>query len=129
MPEVSEKAGENKGKWLKIELSASPLLVDALSNFLIDIGAQGVYQEELESQAAGDFGAASAKEVIKAYLPFDIRLEHRIDSLKTYLGQSYLFISGDRRTGLCHGNGSGSKLGRGMEKIFQTSPGQQKHRH
>jgi len=92
MPEISEKAGENKGKWLKIELSASPLLVDALSNFLIDIGAQGVYQEEIESQAAGDFGVASEKEVIKAYLPFDIRLEHRIASLQTYLDSLiYLF--------------------------------------
>jgi ribosomal protein L11 methyltransferase len=91
MPEVSEKAGESKGKWLKIELSASPLLVDALSNFLIDIGAQGVYQEELESQAAGDFEAASEKEVIKAYLPFDIRLEHRVESLKTYL-DSLIFL-------------------------------------
>jgi ribosomal protein L11 methyltransferase len=92
MPKVSEKAGESKGKWLKIELSASPLLVDAMSNFLIDIGAQGVYQEELESQAAGDFAAASAKEVIKAYLPVDMRLEHRIDSLKTYVDSLiYLF--------------------------------------
>jgi ribosomal protein L11 methyltransferase len=91
MPEVSEKAGENKGKWLKIELSASPLLVDALSNFLTEIGAQGVYQEELEPQAAGDFEAASAKEVIKAYLPFDIRLEHRVESLKTYL-DSLIFL-------------------------------------
>ena len=92
MPEVSKKAAESKGKWLKIELSASPLLVDALSNFLIDIGAQGVYQEELESQAAGDFAAASAKEVIKAYLPVDMRLEHRIDSLKTYVDSLiYLF--------------------------------------
>jgi len=92
MPEVSKKAAESKGKWLKIELSASPFLVDALSNFLTEIGAQGVYQEELESQAAGDFAAASSKEVIKAYLPFDMRLEHRIDSLKTYVDSLiYLF--------------------------------------
>jgi ribosomal protein L11 methyltransferase len=92
MPEVIEKSGENKGKWLKIELSVAPLLVDALSNFLTEIGAQGVYQEELESQAPGDFEAASAKEVLKAYLPFDIRLEHRIDSLKTYVDSLiYLF--------------------------------------
>ena len=92
MPEVSEKAAENKGKWLKIELSVPPLLVDALSNFLIEIGVQGVFQEELESQAPGDFGGASAKEVLKAYLPFDIRLEHRVDSLKTYLDSLvYLF--------------------------------------
>jgi len=92
MPEVSEKAGGNKGKWLKVELSVSPLLVDALSNFLTEIGAQGVYQEELESQAQGDFGEASHKEVLKAFLPFDIRLEHRLASLKTYLDSLiYLF--------------------------------------
>lgn len=92
MPEIGEKAGENKGKWLKIELSVSPFLVDALSNFLTEIGAQGVFQEELEPHAPGDFGAASAKEVLKAYLPFDIRLEHRIASLKTYLDSLiYLF--------------------------------------
>jgi ribosomal protein L11 methyltransferase len=92
MPAGSEKGAEKKGKWLKVELSVSPLLADALSNFLTEIGAQGVFQEELESQVAGDFGEASRKEVLKAYLPFDIRLEHRIASLKTYLDSLiYLF--------------------------------------
>jgi ribosomal protein L11 methyltransferase len=85
MPEFSEKAGGKKGKWLKIELSVSPDLVDAVSNFLTEIGVQGVYQEELEPQSPEDFEVSATREVLKAYIPFDIRLEHRIASLKTYL--------------------------------------------
>lgn len=85
MPELGEKAGGKRGKWLKIELSASPELVDALSNFLTEIGAHGVFQEELESQAPEDFTVSGLREVVKAYLPFDIRLESRLASLKVYL--------------------------------------------
>ena len=85
MPEFSEKAGGKKGKWLKIELSVSPDLVDAVSNFLTEIGVQGVFQEELEPQSPGDFEVSATREVLKAYIPVDIRLEHRIASLKTYL--------------------------------------------
>ena len=92
MPASSEKGAEKKGKWLKVELSVSPILADALSNFLTEIGAQGVYQEELEFPAPGDLVETSRKEVLKAYLPVDIRLEHRIASLKTYLDSLiYLF--------------------------------------
>jgi len=32
-------------KWLKIEVTAHPELMDALANFLTENGAQGVYQE------------------------------------------------------------------------------------
>jgi ribosomal protein L11 methyltransferase len=85
MPELGAKAGEKRAKWLKIELSASPELVDALSNFLTEIGAHGVFQEELESQAPEDFTVSGQREVMKAYLPFDIRLESRLASLKVYL--------------------------------------------
>jgi ribosomal protein L11 methyltransferase len=85
MPGLGEKTGEKKGKWLKIELSVSPLLVDAVSNFLTEIGAEGVLQEELEQQSPEDFEVSASREVLEAYLPFDIRLEHRIASLKTYL--------------------------------------------
>lgn len=85
MPEFSEKAGGKKRKWLKIELSVSPDLVDAVSNFLTEIGVPGAYQEELEPQSPGDFEVSAKREVLKAYIPVDIRLEHRIASLKTYL--------------------------------------------
>jgi ribosomal protein L11 methyltransferase len=85
MPGFGEKTGEKKGRWLKIELSVSPLLVDAVSNFLTEIGADGVLQEELEHQSPEDFEVSATREVLKAYLRVDIRLEHRIASLKTYL--------------------------------------------
>jgi len=85
MPELTGLSGEKKGKWLKIEMSVSPLLVDALSNFLTEIGVQGAFQEELAPQAPGDFGLSETREVLKAYLPFDGRLEDHIASLKTYL--------------------------------------------
>ena len=85
MPEVTGLTGEKKGQWLKIELSVSPLLIDALSNFLTEIGVPGAFQEELEPQAQGDFGLSETREVLKAYLAFDGRLEDRIASLKIYL--------------------------------------------
>jgi len=85
MPELTGLTGEKKGQWLKIELSVSPLLIDALSNFLTEIGVPGAYQEELAPQAPGDFGLSETREALKAYLPFDGRLEDRIASLKTYL--------------------------------------------
>jgi len=85
MPELTGLTGDKKGKWLKIELSVSPLLIDALSNFLTEIGIQGAFQEELLPQSQGDFGLSETREVLKAYLPFDGRLEDRIASLKTYL--------------------------------------------
>jgi hypothetical protein len=71
MPELTGLTGDKKGKWLKIELSVSPLLIDALSNFLTEIGIQGAFQEELEPQSQGDFGLSETREVLKAYLPFD----------------------------------------------------------
>lgn len=85
MPESMEKRGETKGKWLKIELSSPPEMADALSNFLTEIGAQGVFQEEPQAQAPGDFAVTEGQEILKAYLPVDTRLETRIASLKTYI--------------------------------------------
>jgi ribosomal protein L11 methyltransferase len=85
MSEVTGLTGEKKGQWLKIELSVSPLLIDALSNFLTEIGVPGAFQDELTPQFPGDFGLSETREVLKAYLPFDGRLEDRITSLKIYL--------------------------------------------
>ena len=75
----------NKGKWLKIVLSSPPELVDALSNFVTELGAEGVFQEDLQPQTTGDFPESTAKESVYAFLPWDVRLENRLASLKTYL--------------------------------------------
>ena len=56
-------------KWLKIEISAPAELMDALGNFLTETGAQGVFQETLEPQAAGDFPESRDEELLQAYFP------------------------------------------------------------
>jgi ribosomal protein L11 methyltransferase len=72
-------------KWLKIELKAPSELIDALSNFMTEQGAQGVFQEFLEPQSLGGVDEPAAAETLKTYLPWDIRLDHRVDALKAYI--------------------------------------------
>ena len=76
---------EKMDKWLKVELTAPSELVDALSNFLTEQGAQGVFQEFLEPQSLGGVEEPAAAETLTAYLPWDIRLDHRVEALKTYI--------------------------------------------
>jgi ribosomal protein L11 methyltransferase len=83
MPERLGKAGEKKGDWMKVELFAPAEMIDALTNFLTEIGAQGAYQESLEPQ--NGFPEPAARETLKAFLPFDVRLEQRLAALNTYL--------------------------------------------
>jgi ribosomal protein L11 methyltransferase len=74
------------GKWLKIEISAPPELMEALGNFLTEAGVQGVFQESLAPQnTAGDFPEATDEEVLKAYFPQDSRSEKRIAALQKYI--------------------------------------------
>ena len=79
------KETDHKGKWLKIDVSAPAELVDALSDFISELGAQGVYQESLEPVAEGDFPEPAAQEIIKAHLPADVRVDARIKKLKSYI--------------------------------------------
>ena len=72
-------------KWLKMEIAAPAELMDALGNFLTETGAQGVFQETLEPQVAGDFPAATDIETIQAYFPQDLRAEKRILAVQKYL--------------------------------------------
>jgi ribosomal protein L11 methyltransferase len=85
MPERPEKAGEKKGDWMKVELFAPAEMIDALTNFLTEVGAQGAYQESLAPQSSNGFPEPSAQETLKAFLPFDVRLEQRLAALNTYL--------------------------------------------
>lgn len=81
MPETKGGAA----KWLKIELLTPPELADALTNFITEIGAGGVVQEEPESPLTNDIYGPSAHELLVAYLPHDVRLQNRIASLQTYI--------------------------------------------
>jgi ribosomal protein L11 methyltransferase len=84
---MTEKEPE---KWLKIEISASSELMDALGNFLTETGAQGVFQESLTPQnTAADFPEPVIEEILKAYFPQDIRSEKRIVAVQKYIDSLY----------------------------------------
>jgi ribosomal protein L11 methyltransferase len=92
MPADIDLTEEKKEKWLKIEVTTSPQLIDALSNFITEIGSQGVSQEELLPQSADDFPDSRDQETLTAYLPHDARMEKRIVSLNNYINSlSQLF--------------------------------------
>jgi len=77
---------ETKEKWLEITLSAPSELCDALSNFLEELGTQGVFQEEADENGFSDDGTVDALEEIKSYLPLDSDTEQKIDLLTGYIG-------------------------------------------
>jgi ribosomal protein L11 methyltransferase len=90
MSEQHGKAGEKKGDWLKIEIFAPMEMIDALTNFVTEIGAQGAFQESLEpqsldAQSPNDFPKTAFGDVLKAFLPCDVRLEQRLAALQIYI--------------------------------------------
>ncbi|MBW2599656.1 MAG: 50S ribosomal protein L11 methyltransferase [Deltaproteobacteria bacterium] len=83
---------ETKKKWIEITVLTPPELVDALSNFLEEMGANGVFQEEEHSPDESGFNNLKppAREEIKAWLPWShnvkeqtVRIEAYIDSLSS----------------------------------------------
>lgn len=72
-------------KWLKIELLSPPELVDGVTNFLTEIGADGAVQEETEPFPTNEFAEPPLHESLVAYLPCDVRLEKRIASLQAFI--------------------------------------------
>lgn len=85
MSEKHEKESAHKGDWLKIEIDSPTETIDALNNFIEEIGAQGGFQEYPEPESQNGFPQPASAEIIKAFLPCDVRLEKRIASLQTYL--------------------------------------------
>lgn len=94
MSELHGKAGEKKGDWLKIELSAPAEMIDALTNFVTEIGAQGAFQESLEPQSSNDFSETvsenafpetASREILKVFFPFDSHMDARLAALQTYI--------------------------------------------
>ena len=69
-------------KWLKIEITAPVDLMDALSNFLEETGAQGVFSESVLPPGANDFPDPGDVEVIQAFFPADVRSEKRIYTVR-----------------------------------------------
>jgi len=87
-------------KWLKMEISAPAELMDALGNFLTETGAQGVFQETLEPQTAGDFPESVDEETLQAYFPQDARGEKRIIAVQKYMESLQEIFPGIRKPSL-----------------------------
>ena len=82
---MTEKGEMKKQRWMKLELSVPEELVEGISNFMIEIGAQGVYEETLEPWVANDLPELVGNDVVYAYLPFDPHLENRLARLQGYI--------------------------------------------
>ncbi|MDI9570096.1 MAG: 50S ribosomal protein L11 methyltransferase [Pseudomonadota bacterium] len=78
---------QQKERWLQIEISLPAELNEAVTNFLMENGAQGVFQEETPASQGGDFAEDLSREDLKAYLPADVRVENRLTSLQNYLDE------------------------------------------
>ena len=75
--------------WIEVIIRAPEDLTDAVSNFMTEIGAQGVYEESLDipdsSDFTIDFTKPDAEPTVKAYLQQDLRLDNRLNALDAYL--------------------------------------------
>lgn len=76
---------ETKEKWMEITLSTPSELCDALSNFMEELGTQGVFQEEADENGFSDAGTADAMDEIKSYLPLDSDTDKKVNLLNDYI--------------------------------------------
>jgi len=78
---------ETKEKWIEITVLTPPELVDALSNFLEELGADGVFQEVAHSPDESGFNSlkVSTQEEIKAYLPWSHNVKKRTARIEAYI--------------------------------------------
>ncbi|MBW6485668.1 MAG: 50S ribosomal protein L11 methyltransferase [Syntrophobacterales bacterium] len=84
MPEKHESSPADKADWLKIEIYSPLEMIDALNNFVAEIGAEGAFQE-YAAQPQNGLPESATPEILKVFLPCDIRLKQRIASLQTYM--------------------------------------------
>ncbi len=84
-PVQKEKTAGGRETWLKVTITTPPELVEGLSNFLTELGAQGVFQEELETSAFTDQPEPPSKGVLNAFLPSGESDPSMITALTTYI--------------------------------------------
>jgi len=78
---------ETKEKWIEITVLTPPEFVDALSNFLEELGADGVFQEAEHGPDESGFSGPtfSAQEEIRAYLPWSHNVKKQTARIETYI--------------------------------------------
>jgi len=86
MPGSMDQSAAPKEKWVRFRLRVPPELDEALSNFLTEMGAQGVFEEYLEP-GISDLPEPEAKDehVLNAYFPSDADDAKRAARLQAYI--------------------------------------------
>ena len=113
---MTEKEPE---KWVKVQISASPDLMDALGNFLTETGAQGVFQESLTPETPGDFPEPIIEEILKAYFPQDNRTEKRLAALEKYIDSLHEIFPESEKPSFTIENISDPDWGEQWKKYFK----------
>jgi len=85
MPPVPDKGEQKRDDWLKVEISVAEELMDAVTDFLTEMGSQGAFQESPEPQEADGLSAPPPQGPLKALFPCNGDLEQRLFALQTYL--------------------------------------------
>lgn len=82
----SIRPGPGKDAWVEIKVQSPPELADAISNFLLELGTQGISQEEDVSQRDFEESApAHIPDILKAYFPERSKWEQKLSRLSDYL--------------------------------------------
>lgn len=86
MPGKEARKEREKEKWIEIVVSAPPQLIEALSNFMTEAGAKGVFQEDTFDEASpNDLDEPAEREELKAYIASGPAGEKKIAALGKYM--------------------------------------------
>ena len=73
--------------WAEITITSPPELTESLANFLMEIGAKGVFEENGIDPGQIEAVLPSSRSIIKAYLPVDAPLKVHHAELTHYIGE------------------------------------------
>jgi len=86
MPEKEAQKDREKEKWIEIIVTAPPQLIEALSNFLTEAGAKGVFQEDnFDESSPNDLDEPAEREELKAYIASGPAGEKKIAAFEKYV--------------------------------------------
>jgi ribosomal protein L11 methyltransferase len=86
MPGSMDKPSTEKAKWVHFKLYTQPELAEALSNYLTEMGAQGVFEEFLQT-GVSDVPEPEPQDerVLNAYFPSGTEDEKHLSDLQSYI--------------------------------------------
>jgi ribosomal protein L11 methyltransferase len=86
MPGSMNKPSTEKAKWVHFKLNTQPELAEALSNYLTEMGAQGVFEEFLQT-GVSDVPEPEPQDerVLNAYFPSGTDDEKHLSDLQSYI--------------------------------------------